>query len=204
MGIPGGHRVRALLVHTRLHRRVGVVPEGRRGAQRAVVAALAGGNDARKGRRSRVVPPDVGDDSPDDGDRVPEEGRGAQARATACTRRHRHAAACGGCSEGAVRGPAARLGGARACTRPAWCSGRSLWLSLRPVVRRPCHALAFLAAVTAAGGPSGAMTSMPVLLPPELAIATAVAFGAVIGSFLNVCIYRLPLGTSIVWPPSAC
>ena len=30
------------------------------------------------------------------------------------------------------------------------------------------------------------------------------AFGAIVGSFLNVCIYRLPLGTSIVWPASAC
>jgi len=29
-------------------------------------------------------------------------------------------------------------------------------------------------------------------------------FGAVVGSFLNVCIYRLPLGISIAYPPSRC
>ncbi|MEQ1907833.1 MAG: prepilin peptidase [Vicinamibacterales bacterium] len=37
-----------------------------------------------------------------------------------------------------------------------------------------------------------------------LFISVAVLVGAVIGSFLNVCIYRLPIGKSIVFPPSAC
>jgi len=35
-------------------------------------------------------------------------------------------------------------------------------------------------------------------------LAVAAAFGAIVGSFLNVCIYRLPLGKSIVWPASSC
>lgn len=35
-------------------------------------------------------------------------------------------------------------------------------------------------------------------------IVIAALFGLVIGSFLNVCIYRLPLDQSIVWPASRC
>jgi leader peptidase (prepilin peptidase)/N-methyltransferase len=45
------------------------------------------------------------------------------------------------------------------------------------------------------------MIGMP---PPAFALAAAATFGAIAGSFLNVCIYRLPLGKSIVWPASAC
>ncbi len=33
---------------------------------------------------------------------------------------------------------------------------------------------------------------------------TVALFGLIIGSFLNVCIYRLPLDQSIVWPASRC
>ena len=40
--------------------------------------------------------------------------------------------------------------------------------------------------------------------PPAVAAAIAALFGALVGSFLNVCIYRLPMRTSIVWPASAC
>ncbi|HOX22757.1 MAG TPA: prepilin peptidase [Elusimicrobiales bacterium] len=37
-----------------------------------------------------------------------------------------------------------------------------------------------------------------------LSLAAATFFGLIVGSFLNVCIYRLPREKSIVWPGSAC
>jgi len=44
--------------------------------------------------------------------------------------------------------------------------------------------------------------NLPAMVPFT---ATAVfIFGMVLGSFLNVCIYRIPIGKSIVFPPSSC
>ncbi len=39
---------------------------------------------------------------------------------------------------------------------------------------------------------------------PYVCVALAFVLGAIIGSFLNVCIYRIPLQKSILWPGSRC
>ena len=41
-------------------------------------------------------------------------------------------------------------------------------------------------------------------MPLTFSIPFAAAFGAIVGSFLNVCIYRLPIGKSVAWPASGC
>ncbi len=45
---------------------------------------------------------------------------------------------------------------------------------------------------------------IPAEAPLAAQMAIAATFGAIVGSFLNVCIYRLPLHASIVSPRSAC
>lgn len=47
------------------------------------------------------------------------------------------------------------------------------------------------------------MTTL-VNLPPELVTSVAIVLGLVLGSFLNVVIYRLPRGKSLLWPGSSC
>ena len=41
-------------------------------------------------------------------------------------------------------------------------------------------------------------------MDPDLAIAPVAVLGLIVGSFLNVCIYRLPRRESVVWPASRC
>jgi leader peptidase (prepilin peptidase)/N-methyltransferase len=42
------------------------------------------------------------------------------------------------------------------------------------------------------------------VIPDWLIVVSVLLFGACVGSFLNVCIYRLPRGESLVWPGSRC
>ncbi len=42
------------------------------------------------------------------------------------------------------------------------------------------------------------------IAPVGLVFALVIAIGLIVGSFLNVCIYRIPLKQSIVWPASRC
>jgi leader peptidase (prepilin peptidase)/N-methyltransferase len=42
------------------------------------------------------------------------------------------------------------------------------------------------------------------MIPPFLVVIFVFVLGALLGSFLNVCILRIPLGQSIVRPPSRC
>src|SRR5262249_41761010 len=66
--------------------------------------------------------------------------------------------------------------------------------------RRTVHGLPARPAAAGAAAPREPGPLMNDLFP----LLFAAALGAIIGSFLNVCIYRLPLGKSLVWPASGC
>ena len=41
-------------------------------------------------------------------------------------------------------------------------------------------------------------------LPPPVLAAVVAVFASLVGSFVNVCIWRIPRGESVVLPPSHC
>ena len=187
-----------------------VVRQGERRARRAVVAPLAGGDDAGPGRRSPIVAADVEGDSPVGRDRL-----------------------------AASRTPSVACSQLRALDEIDACSSRSP-ISLSRTGQPPADWQALVRAGVVPGVPvdpgryavradsdgrvrlsrssplwplpeepaaarhGRLMTDMSPVVVTALPVAVAAAFGAIVGSFLNVCIYRLPLGKSIVWPASAC
>src|SRR5262249_57556312 len=79
--------------------------------------------------------------------------------------------------------------------RPAAPPGAALPRLCRPGARRP-----------AVAGRVGRRYPGDMANSPDLIYATVFVFllGAVIGSLLNVCIARLPLEKSVIWPGSRC
>src|ERR1044072_3745167 len=206
----GGHRVRAILVRARLPCRGGMVPEGERAARGALVAAVTRGDHPRARGRSAVLQTDVGSDPPVGGDRLAAPGcRTASAAASSARRDRRSATArrrlrarrgsgASGMAAGGTRAPVDRHP-----TRPDPHAIRIDARGTRPH-RAGIAALSSAPRTTADRGARGAAAFTIDDVPAPLLTAFAAAFGAVIGSFLNVCIYRLPIGKSVMWAGAAC
>ena len=172
----------------------GVVREGQRGAGRALVAAVAGGDDAGRGRRSAVVAPDVGGDPRSRRKStgcatMPSGGWPSSTRSTPSTQLQQ-----------IVDTAAVETAGRRPTgTAVARCHAVR-GIPLDPDRARRTRSIPAGRVALSPQSPLFPLPDEPQRLSarrlherPASTLAAGV-FGAVIGSFLNVCIYRLPLG----------
>ena len=204
-----GHRLRPLLGEARLHGGRRLVREGQRSRPArawflkplaATTLAQGGAPPARRGCCSRRSP--------------------RRARTTGCARTR--CAACdsstrwtrmdqlrrSSASTGARRGGAVHVGaaGARgAAARHAASIPTASIFALGPWTGDVGLDRA-VDAGAAASRAAGAVAPPPVPHhePPAFVIVALALFGLTVGSFLNVCIYRIPHGESIVFPASRC
>src|SRR5262245_54114771 len=187
MGVHARYRLRALLVPARLPRGRAVVRSGRQSAGQPGLAEIARGDHARSRRRSSVVQADVERDS-----RI---GRGGLA---AAVRRAKPVAAEGARRARCDPAPAGRISPADGAALYVLASadasegrsrdpGRSERDAVQTHAGRRRRAVADITALAApAGTRSGAAATARMI---DLLAVGAAALGAIVGSFLNVCIY---------------
>src|SRR3954468_8304068 len=199
VAVHAGPRVRLLLAPAGLSRRRRVVSPRCRGARRTLVDGAARGGDAGRRRAPRRVAIALAADREIRG-AVAARFRGA---AAAAARRH-------GCHRRHRRPPprlpahasqrARHLGPPPRRRLPARRAPRSDRRALRDHARRARHGVARVTAVA----PARPGTQPGAVMPLAFEAVAVAAFGLVVGSFLNGCIYRLARTPSVVWPASRC